>query len=264
MTDRPRSTEPPELESRITALPVEVRGVVGGSHRIGGLAAAFNSPSRDLGGFVEKVAEKAFAKSAGDGWPGAVCRFNHSDEMLLGTVQSGTLDLSIDNRGLNYVVALPECRQDVWELVQRHDIAYSSFAFQTYSDDWGYQDGTALRTLLSVRLIDVAPVVTPAYTSTSAGLRSLARFVDAPLADVAERAQRNELRAFFVRTDATGRWWPPTAVTARAIAAATPTPHQRLAELMRHGPYGPPPTTPKDGRVALTEIMGRRWGPDEL
>jgi uncharacterized protein len=172
--------EAPEKETRITALPVELRAATDSSRRIGGLAAAFDAPSRDLGGFIEKIDRRAFNKSEGDGWPGAVCRFNHSDEMLLGTVQSGTLDLSIDNRGLNYVVALPECRSDVLELVSRRDIAYSSFAFQTYDDSWGYEDGTALRTLLSVRLIDVAPVVTPAYTSTSAGLRSLARFVDAP------------------------------------------------------------------------------------
>jgi uncharacterized protein len=270
--------EAPELETRTTQLPVELRAV--GARRIGGYAAVFDDPSRDLGGFVEQIGKRAFAKGEGDGWPGAVCRFNHSDEMLLGTVQSGTLKLSTDNRGLNYVVSLPECRGDVVELVGRGDVAYSSFAFQAYQDDWGYQDGTALRTLLSVRLIDVSPVVTPAYGSTSAGLRSLARFVDAPIEDVMKRADRDELRAFFVRTgspriearakptpqasgsisgrealiEILGKRWPDDSTKA-------PEPRSGLRALVDTWALRWPdePHEPKSGAVALIETLGRRW-----
>ncbi len=44
----------------------------------------------------------------------------------------------------------------------------SSFAFYTFEDDWAISDdGFSLRTLLSGRLVDVAPVNTPARPSLS-------------------------------------------------------------------------------------------------
>jgi uncharacterized protein len=267
--------EPPELETRLTHLRVELRAA-GGSRRIGGYAAVFGVPSRNLGGFTEQLDSRVFNKSAGDNWPDVMARFNHEDTMLLGTTRSGTLSLRVDNRGLDYTVTLPEHRGDVLELVARGDVTNSSFAFQSYDDDWDYRDGVALRTLKSARLIDVAPVVNPAYVDTTAGLRSLARFADAPLEDVVQRAERDELRAFFVRTGS-----PPVETRDKPTPqqrlielmrhgpdgpppVSRPTPHERLIELMRHGPDGPPPTTPKDGRMAYIETMGRRFGPGEL
>jgi HK97 family phage prohead protease len=120
-------------------------------------------------------------KSRADGWPGVVCRYNHDDEFLLGTTRSGTLRLSIDETGLNYDVSVPECRNDVLEMVSRGDVAHSSFAFQVFEGDWGMSDqGYPLRTLISGRLIDVAPVREPAYPDSTVGLRSLAKHLGVP------------------------------------------------------------------------------------
>jgi uncharacterized protein len=70
-------------------------------------------------------------------------------------------------------VALPESRSDILELVERGDLRSSSFAFQTHEDQWGITDGgVALRTLVSGRLIDVAPVSSPAYADTTVAMRS--------------------------------------------------------------------------------------------
>jgi HK97 family phage prohead protease len=255
MVERP---EPPELEMRLTKLPVQLRAT--GSRRVvGGYAAVFDSLSENLGGFTEIVDDRAFNKSAGDQWPGVMCRFQHLDTMLLGTTAARTLRLAIDQMGLFYEVDLPESRADTFELVSRGDVSGSSFAFQAYDDQWDYRDGTALRTLLSVRLIDVAPVVNPAYVNTSAGLRSLARHVGAPIEDVAAKAERNELRAFFVRTDAGS---PPVPPPGRRAASARSTP-DRLAQLIgRRYEDDKPPEAPRSGREALVEIQGRRW-PDE-
>jgi hypothetical protein len=182
---------------------VEVRrGPDGNPSRvIGGVAAAFGKRSVDLGGFYEMIDPQAFNKSRSDGWPGAIARYNHLDTHLLGTTRSGTLKLWIDKIGLNYEVDCPQCRGDCLEMVIRKDVSNSSFAFQAYEEDWTMGDGIPVRTLMSTRLIDVAPVTIPAYPDATVGLRSLARFVGAPLEDVVKKAASNELRSFFVRTD---------------------------------------------------------------
>ena len=111
---------------------------------------------------------------------------------ILGAVASRTLRLDVDSNGLQYEVDLPESPtgDDVLALVRRRDLSYSSFSFMAYDDLWGYQDGQPLRTLLSGRLIDVAPVTQPAYRSTSVALRSLADHVGAPIEDVLEYSER--------------------------------------------------------------------------
>jgi len=183
--------------------PVEVRSAQ--SRTIGGYAAVFNRNSENLGGFIEQVHPEFFNRSISIGWGRVICRFNHDPNMLLGTTTSGTLRLSKDNVGLLYDVDVPESRSDVFEWVGRGDVCSSSFAFQCYEDEWRTNDnGYPVRTLMSGRLIDVAPVVDPAYADATVGLRSLARFVGAPMEDVTARAECDELRSFFVRTDKDG------------------------------------------------------------
>lgn len=180
-----------------------------GHNRIGGYAAVFNRSSKNLGGFTEVVDPIAFNQSRGDGWPGVMARYNHTE--LIGTTAAGTLQLRTDQYGLLYEVEPPKSRAYVTELVQRGDVTKSSFAFRTISDDWSYEDGLPRRTLLGVHLVDVAPVDDPAYSDTSVGLRSAPASVEAALRSLAVRmsadveevralAMDNDLRKFFVRT----------------------------------------------------------------
>jgi uncharacterized protein len=170
--------------------------------RIGGYAAKFNTYSRDLGHFVEEVETYFFNKSKGDGWPDVICRFNHKDEQLLGTTESRTLALNTDPSGLLYDVEPPPSMRHVLEWVERGDVRKSSFAFRCLEDEWTTTpDGGPLRRLHTGRLVDVAPVVTPAYADTSAGLRSFADHFDAELEEVRSLAEAHELRRFFARTD---------------------------------------------------------------
>lgn len=174
----------------------------GASGSIGGYAAVFRKLSRSLGGFVEELNPSVFARSASDGWDGVICRYNHDDNILLGTTKGGTLTLSTDEYGLRYDCIPPNSRADIVELVERGDINKSSFAFRTVEDDWTMTDqGYPKRSLISVELVDVAPVVSPAYTDTTAGLSSLARKFDADLDEVRSMAEDDELRKFFKRTD---------------------------------------------------------------
>ncbi|WP_166789727.1 HK97 family phage prohead protease [Cryobacterium fucosi] len=165
-----------EIEKRNTAQPVEFRASDTGAGVLTGYAAVFNRYSQNLGGFVEQVAPGAFNKSLGDATP-VIARYNHNDDFLLGTTEAGTLTLTVDGTGLRYDVELPDTTagRDVAALAKRGDLRYSSFAFRALDDDWGVTDqGFPFRTLLNVQLVDVAPVNTPAYMDTTAGMRSLA------------------------------------------------------------------------------------------
>ena len=211
---------PQPIERRFNPGVVEVRDQKAGTRTIGGYASVFNRFSDNLGGFIERVNPGFFNKSNGDGWPGVVARYNHDDNYLLGTVGAGTLRLSIDERGLLYDVDMPKSRADITELVERGDVRQSSFAFQVYEDDWDVTDqGVPLRSLVSGRLVDVAPVNTPAYPDATVGLRSLAQKFDASYDDVTAMARENELRKLFRRTDLPSPEKRTTLSGAEALAA---------------------------------------------
>ena len=207
-----------EFERRYTAGKVELRAR-DEKRTIGGYAAKFEKPSQNLGGFIEVIQRSFFNKSKGDGWPDVLARYNHDDNMLLGTTGSGTLRLNVDEVGLDYQVDLPQARGDVLELVDRGDVHKSSFAFRVYEDDWTMSDqGFPQRSLMSGQLIDVAPVNTPAYLDTSTGLRSLADKFEADFEEVRSLAQKDELRKFFKVT--TGPQAPQKRSAAARLAMA--------------------------------------------
>lgn len=189
----------------MNAPAVEIRHVAGNAQldpegaRIVGMAAVFGRLSRDLGGFVEEVAPTAFNRSHGQGWPDVLARYNHEPNMLLGTTGAGTLSLTITAAGLAYDVAPPHHRADVVELLQRGDVRRSSFAFRAIEDDWGLTDqGYPKRTLISVQLVDIAPVSeVAAYPDATAGLRSLALRADCDMGEVRRLAAERNLHTLW-------------------------------------------------------------------
>ena len=193
------------VERRFTPGKVELRQTETRGPRIGGFAIVYNVLSRNLGGFVERANAGVVNGSRADGWPEVVARFDHENAYLLGTIAGGTLALEHDpGTGLSYLVEPPKARADIVEMVERGDVSKSSFAFRMMpgGDDWGVTDqGYPMRTLLDVQLVDVAPVVSPAYADTSAGLRSLAAKFEAEVEEVRSMAAADELRRFFVKTE---------------------------------------------------------------
>jgi HK97 family phage prohead protease len=219
-------------ERRYTPGIVEVRAVPDGK-RIGGYAIVFNKLSRNLGGFVERSVPGVVNQSRSLGWPNVVCRYNHDSNMVLGTTAGGTLGLQTDGTGLDYDVLPPNARADIVELVERRDIQFSSYAFRVPSggDEWGVTDQNyPMRTLLDIHLIDVAPVLDPAYPDATAGLRSLAAAMEAPFEDVAGLAAEDELRRFFVRTDNRGPAPKPKMSGAMAMMALMEKKHPEFSE----------------------------------
>lgn len=203
-------------ERRFTKFPLELRTQPGegGVQNIWGYAACFDKLSRKLGGFVEQVNRNAFDESKIEGWPDVVCRYNHKDDYLLGTTYARTLRLATDETGLLYEVTPPQSRRDILEYVDRGDIRHSSFAFRVYpgGDEWGVSEyNYPMRTLHAVQLIDVAPVLDPAYPDATAQARamdgaivSLAHWVQAEPDEVRERIAENRAMEFFRRTDNIG------------------------------------------------------------
>lgn len=192
-------------ERRLTPGLVELRSSTTDSGKIGGYAAVFDKLSRNLGGYVERIDQRAFNGSRAANFQDVIARYNHDKNLVLGTMAGGTLELRIDpQQGLWYEVTPPKSRADVLELVQRGDVRYSSFAFRAMSngDEWTTTDqGYPMRSLVDVQLIDVAPVVDPAYFDSSVGLRSFAAKFDADIEEVRSLAESDELRKFFARTD---------------------------------------------------------------
>lgn len=183
-----------EIERRHLREPVALRDAGDGSAKVGGYALKFNRLSRNLGGWVEQIDPSSLSKSEGDGWPGVMARYNH--EMLLGSIAGQSLRLNVDGTGLDYEVDLLDdpASQRVQALVARGDVSRSSFAAYMHESDWGLTpDGFPLRTVLSMSLVDVAPVDDPAYYDTSTGLRSLAEARSMDVAEVETLARDGRL-----------------------------------------------------------------------
>lgn len=164
----------PVMEVRAFATEVRASPVENGSGALQfeGYAALFNSWSRDLGGFRERIAPGAFAKALTTDDVRAL--LNHDKNYVLGRNRAGTLVLTEDERGLRFEVTAPNTgwARDLAESVKRGDINQCSFGFQTVRDDWRTTEGIDERTLLEVRLFDVSIVTYPAYEATRADVRS--------------------------------------------------------------------------------------------
>lgn len=188
------------LEQRSTRGTVEFRAPQDGAGMPGlrGYALKFKKRSQNLGGFYEEVGPAAVNKSLGDKLD-VLVRQHHLDEYLVGRTGAGTAFLRKDDTGLIYEVPeLPDTTvgRDLAVQLKRGDIAHSSFAFFTVEDDWStVEDGTPLRTLVAIRLVDVAPVVTPAYLDTDVAVRSLASRLNVDPSEIPALRERNEIVA---------------------------------------------------------------------
>lgn len=196
----PETDFAPTIERRFTLVPVELRQQ-GDKPVITGYAAVFDKPSHNLGGFVERVHPGCFNEARMAGWPDVLARFNHKDDLLLGTTAARTLSLKIDDHGLNYEINPPRSRADVVELIERGDVRQSSFAFRGAKDEWTLsEEGYPLRILHSLEIMDVAPVTRAAYPDTSSAIRSLADHMGADPEEIRHMMAADELRSLWVRT----------------------------------------------------------------
>jgi HK97 family phage prohead protease len=165
--DGPQTKEP---EIRTNSVDFEVRAE-GDGMSFTGYASVFNSPSEDLGGFIEYVAPGAFKRSL-QSRNEVKLLWNHDSGEPLASLRGGTMQLIEDSRGLKVTAQLPNTTRgrDVAELLRTNVINTMSFGFNVIKDSWS-SDGKT-RTLESVRLFEVSVVSFAAYPSTTAQVRS--------------------------------------------------------------------------------------------
>jgi HK97 family phage prohead protease len=159
-----------EPEIRTNSVDFEVRAE-GDGMTFTGYASVFNSPSEDLGGFVEYVAPGAFKRSL-QSRNEVKLLWNHDSGEPLASLRGGTMQLVEDERGLKVTAQLPNTTRgrDVAELLRTNVINEMSFGFNVIKDNWS-RDGQT-RTLESVRLFEVSVVSFGAYKATEAAVRS--------------------------------------------------------------------------------------------
>ena len=163
---------------------LRIAGTASGLGMLQGNAIVYNSPSENLGGFVELIKPGAFTESLKTA--DVRCLIDHNSSLLLGRNTSGTLrlfdgpealrienDLPDTSYARDLVVALQPRSTDP-AFAGRSDLDGMSFGFIAIEDTWaeGEDGGPMIRTVYRAEIFDVSAVTYPAYTATSLGLRS--------------------------------------------------------------------------------------------
>jgi hypothetical protein len=169
----------------------------GEAAKITGYAALVDVSSDPFGMWNEIIDPHAFDSVMASN-PDVRALWNHNPDHVLGRTSANTLTLSLDARGLAYVIDPPDTTlaRDLIVSMRRKDVTQSSFGFITKRDQWtDNADGTVTRRILEFEeLLDVSPVTYPAYSLTTSQVRNL------PASMPAEMRSRFEAH---VATDAT-------------------------------------------------------------
>lgn len=151
---------------------------------IEGYALLFNSPSKDLGGFVEVISPKALS---GVDLSNVIMLDQHDYSKPLASVKAGTLKLDTDDKGLHFVATLDDSvsyANDAYQNVKSGNVDSMSFRFDI--DDGGDEftrdeSGKVVRTIKQVKdLFEVSTVTVPAYDDSNVQVdkRSYEEFLD--------------------------------------------------------------------------------------
>jgi HK97 family phage prohead protease len=174
MTDRERrsSRRPLQLMRAADGTPTAISGYAAVFHRA-------DDPGTEYqlwDDMVERIMPGAFDSVAREDVAGL---FNHDPSQLLASTWAGTMELDQDGVGLRYRIPVdmnhPKHR-DLVPMLERGDLAGSSFSFQVAKGGQRFveqEDGRLVREITRVSpLFDVGPVTFPAYTATTAGVRT--------------------------------------------------------------------------------------------
>lgn len=172
----------PDREIRAVA-KVELRDDGDNGRRIEGYATVYDYPydigDPDAGGFTERIAHGAAAKSAREA--DVPLLLNH-EGIALARTRSGTLEIESDDIGLRIAATLDERNPfsaAAMSALDRGDIDEMSFAFRALRQSWN--DDYTERTISEVKLFDVTlankganPATLVRVTGTSAPVAPVA------------------------------------------------------------------------------------------
>lgn len=141
---------------------------------IAGYGVVFDDEYRMSDEVYERIAPDAL-EMAED----VLVAYNHDFNLLLGRTSTGTATITVDERGAKYEVKeLPTTSyaRDLKALMERGDVAGSSFTFSIVDDEWTKREGGGvLRTIKKALVYEMGPVALPAYETTTAMLRAAKR-----------------------------------------------------------------------------------------
>jgi HK97 family phage prohead protease len=128
-----------------------------------------------LGGFVEVIERNALTRTLRENEDVLHLR-DHDSSKLLGRTTAGTTTLAVDGNGLHFETVLPdtEIGSDTYENVRLRNLTGNSFGMVVTKDDWKQlADGTLLRTVLDLDLLEISTTSFPAYQATSVDARAI-------------------------------------------------------------------------------------------
>lgn len=156
------------------------------AERMEGHAILFNTSSLPLPvtvrgrktTFVERIAPGALTRAVDASKTGEhniFAYWSHDPAMPLGSTKGGKLSVAVDEKGLRFSLDTSRMTLAQIDAVRDGEIRMS-FGFGKVAkenDDWAPEaDGTFTRTIRELTLNEISPVTRPAYSDTSATLRS--------------------------------------------------------------------------------------------
>jgi hypothetical protein len=166
----------PETRS-YKATRLEARKSATGAMELKGTAIVFDSPSQDLGGFIEICKYEAVQKSLARN-SDVFMLWQHDSAQPLARVKTGSLKLTLNRAGLDFVATLPQSSplgQTAYAAVKDGTVDGVSFGFsiEPGGDNWVTRpDGSLLRELLDINVGEISPVTWAAYGAPHVDVRS--------------------------------------------------------------------------------------------
>jgi|DEB3_MinimDraft_2_1074329.scaffolds.fasta_scaffold00780_6 HK97 family phage prohead protease len=191
------------------------------------------------GNFQERIAKGAFAKTIRENKP--ILQFDHGAHPLIGSMPLGTIKtIREDDHGLFIRARLSDnwLVEPVRDAIRDGAITGMSFRFKVINDTWQQRNPLPLRTITEVALYEAGPVVFPAYSQTSVGVRSRALLT--ALADP-------DVRAELARALLTGTM-PEEDIAAALADEPTPAGHSEQQHTGIH---------PSVARARIQALLGR-------
>lgn len=145
------------------------RDTSSGGRQISGYAVMFNQPSKPLP-FIEYISPSAFKDVD---MTEVQLLYAHDYDNILARVDSGTLSLKVDDKGLFFSAQIPDTTlgNDVYENIGNGNLKGLSFSADIApgGDNWDTQDdGTVIHTINQfAHLSEISLTSIPAYTETS-------------------------------------------------------------------------------------------------
>jgi HK97 family phage prohead protease len=170
-----------QIQSRaLSTEKISIRAADDGKQYIEGYAIVFNQRSKLIHEWGEKfyeiISPLAVDKVLATGSKlNTIATIDHDRHRMLGRVKSGTLQLQKDERGLKYIIEVPDTTlgRDTAAMVARGDYFESSFIFTTENYTDQKEGNTIIRTINEIRdLFDISIVIDGAYANTAIKLRA--------------------------------------------------------------------------------------------